>query len=414
MTEVQKRAAGYVRVSTTAQVQEGESLATQRDSITAYCKAYGLELVTIYADEGISGASTEKRPEFLQLLNDAKASKFGCLVIHSLSRFGRNARELLNNYDELESHGVKLIFLKESIDTSTPYGRLLRTVMAAFSELERDMIRERTSENRLAKWRRGGTFVGKAAYGYRWNKDRKAVEVNPVEAKIYRHIVDLYLYEGLSDLNIALRLKDEGVKFRGRKYPATQTIAYVLKNPVYYGNFVVNRHEYAGDRRTGKMKPETEHITIEAPALISKTKWDEIQKKRTFNKTKAKRVTLAQDYFLRDLLVCGECGGRILSITHSRARKDESLPRYYGCYHHQETSKRLEASGRTRCRLPLINADEIEAMVWDDMVNLLTYGGFEALGQYHPSKLEGLIGAAKYDERISRSRNCIAGPGIGT
>ena len=59
------------------------------------------------------------------------------------------------------------------------------------------------------------------------------------------------------------------------------------------------------------MKPEAEHITIEVPALISKTKWDEIQKKRTFNKSKAKRVTVALDYFLRDLLGCGECGSKI-------------------------------------------------------------------------------------------------------
>ena len=248
----QKKAAGYVRVSTTAQAQEGESLQTQRDGIAAYCQGYGLELAEIYADEGISGASTEKRPGFLQLLKDAKTGKFSCLVICSLSRFGRNARELLNNYDELENHGVKLIFLKESIDTSTPYGRLLRTVMAAFSELERDMIRERTSENRIAKWKRGGTFVGKVPYGYIWNKEKKRVEINTMEARVYRHIVELYLHEGLSDLNIALRLKEEGIKFRGRKYPATQTIAYMLKNPVYYGNFVVNRHEYKGDRRTGR------------------------------------------------------------------------------------------------------------------------------------------------------------------
>jgi hypothetical protein len=256
------------------------------------------------------------------------------------------------------------------------------------------------SENRTARWKRGGTFVGKIPFGYIWNREKKAVEINPKEAKIYQRIVDLYLHEGLSDLNISLRLKEEGIKLRGRKFPATQTIAYMLRNPSYYGHAVLNRHEYKGDRRTGKMKPASQHITFPMPALISKTEWDLIQEKRQFNKAKAKRVSLAQDYFLRDLLVCDECGGKLIALTHSRPRKDNSLLRYYTCYHHQTTAKRLEASGRTRCRLPLINAEQIEGMVWSNIVQTLTFGGFEMLDRYHPSKLEALVDADRYDEQI--------------
>ena len=83
----QKRAVGYVRVSTTGQV-EGESLATQRERIATFCRAHGYELTRIYADEGVSGASTKKRPEFLRLLEDAKAGLFHRLVVCDLSRFG--------------------------------------------------------------------------------------------------------------------------------------------------------------------------------------------------------------------------------------------------------------------------------------------------------------------------------------
>jgi DNA invertase Pin-like site-specific DNA recombinase len=401
MTEP-KKAAGYVRVSTPGQVEDKESLTTQRDGIALYCNAHGLELVQLYADEGISGASTEKRPAFMQLLQDAKARKFDYLIIHSLSRFGRNTKETINNYDLLESYGVKLIFLKENLDTSTPSGRMFRNMLAVFAEWERDVIKERMQDNKIAKWKKGGSFIGKVPFGYQWSREKKAVEINPQEAQIYQHIVDLYLHEGLSDLNIALRLKEEGIKFRGLKFPATQTIAYMLNNPAYYGNYVLNKHEYVGDRRTGKMKPASQHITFPIPALISKTKWDEIQAKRAFNKAKSKRTSLAQEYFLRDLLTCDECGGKIVAVTHSRPRADNSLPRYYGCYHHKTSSKRLEASGRTRCKLPLINAEKIEDMVWSEIIQILTFGGFQVGGEYKPSKLETLVETAQYDEQIAR------------
>jgi site-specific DNA recombinase len=396
-----ERVAEYCRVSTPGQVKDGESLANQREMSAAYRRAHGYGPAITYVDEGISGASTEKRPGFMQLLQDAKDGKFECLIVHSLSRFGRNTKETISNYDLLEGYGVKLIFLKENIDTSTPSGRMFRNMLAVFAEWERDTIKERMSENRIARWKDGRTFVGKVPYGYVWNKEKKCIEVNHQEAGIYRRIVDLYLHEGLSDLNITLRLKEEVIKLRGRKFPATQTIAYMLKNPAYYGYAVLNRHEYEGDRRTGKMKPASQHITFPMPALIPKTKWDEIQAKREFNKAKSKRTSLAQDYFLRDLLICDECGGKILAITHSRPRKDTSLPRYYGCYHHKTTSKRLEAAGRTRCRLPLINAEKIEDMVWSDIIQTLTLGGFEILGEYQPSKLETLVDTAQYDEQIA-------------
>jgi hypothetical protein len=285
----------------------------------------------------------------------------------------------------------------------------MRKVLAGIAEFEHEVIREQMSENKMIRWKAHRAFIGKVPFGYVWNKTSKAVEINPEEAQIYRHIVDLYLHEGLSDLNIVLKLKEEGIKLRGRKYPATQTIAYMLKNPAYYGYLVVNKHEYDGDRRVYelkgdkqiiKMKPVSQHITFPMPALISKTIWDEIQAKRTFNKSKSKRTSLTLDYWLRDLLICDECKGKILAVTHSRARKDGSLPRYYGCYHHKAYSKRLEASGLTRCKLPLINAEQIEDMVWSKLLHTLTFGGFE-ISEYHPSKLESLVNTAHYDDKIA-------------
>ena len=163
--------------------------------------------------------------------------------------------------------------------------------------------------NRTARWKRGGAFVGKVPFGYTWNKERKRVEVNPQEAETYRRIVAMYVNEGMSYLDVALRLKREGVKCK-KSFFSQVSVSYILKNPAYYGNYIVNRHEYDGNRRTGKMKPGDEHITIEIPALISKTEWDKIQAKRAFNTQKSKRISQARDHWLRDLLVCEEWAGR--------------------------------------------------------------------------------------------------------
>jgi DNA invertase Pin-like site-specific DNA recombinase len=396
----QKRAAGYVRVSTTGQV-EGESLATQRERIATFCRAHGYELTRIYADEGVSGASTKKPSEFLRLLEDAKAGLFHRQVVCDLSRFGRNLKELLDNYDRLEASNIKLVFLKESVDTSTPHGRLFRNLLASFAEYEREVIRVRMLGNRTARWKRGGAFVGKVPFGYTWNKERKRVEVNSQEAETYRRIVAMYVNEGMSYLDVALRLKREGVKCK-KSFFSQVSVSYILKNPAYYGNYIVNRHEYDGNRRTGKMKPGDEHITIEIPALISKTEWDKIQAKRAFNTQKSKRISQARDHWLRDLLVCEECGGPVKPYTVGRVRKDGTTPRYYACLYHKVTAKRLENYNRGRCWLPTIKAEEIEGMIWDDIVNTLTYGGFDYGGVHYPSRMEELIGTAKYDEQIAR------------
>jgi predicted site-specific integrase-resolvase len=83
-----EKAVGYVRVSSPGQAKDGESLSTQRKAIKEYCKKNNFSLVQIYADEGISGATTKKRPGLLQLLEDAEAKKFTVLIIHRLSRLG--------------------------------------------------------------------------------------------------------------------------------------------------------------------------------------------------------------------------------------------------------------------------------------------------------------------------------------
>ena len=111
-----KRAVGYVRVSSRAQAEKGESLETQRKAIFAYAVAQGWKLVHIYADEGISGANTKKRPEFQQLIKDAESKKFDIVIVHNLSRFSRKIIDNLTFVPFLKKIGVDFVSITEHIE----------------------------------------------------------------------------------------------------------------------------------------------------------------------------------------------------------------------------------------------------------------------------------------------------------
>ena len=125
MNTKQTKALGYIRVSTTVQVKEGESLSTQRQQIVDYAKAKGWELDCIYSDEGISGAKIKYRTDFKRLIEDAKQGKFEVVIFTKLSRFARNAREYMNLSYELENHSITLVSIKENIDPTTKTGKMM-------------------------------------------------------------------------------------------------------------------------------------------------------------------------------------------------------------------------------------------------------------------------------------------------
>ena len=394
MTDIQKRAVGYVRVSTTAQVQEGESLETQKTAIATYYNQHNLELVETFLDEGISGRKQD-RPGLIALLDGAKQRKFDYVIVTRLTRFGRSTRDLVGNLGILDDNGVRFVSLKENIDTSTPAGRLLRIVLIGIAEFESDVIKDQMLENRGIRAKRGDIIVGKPPFGYQWNKEKKEIEVNPQEAEIYRRIVDMYLY-GKSYKDITVQLRREGVKAKKAPF-SSAVVGQVLKSRAYLGRLRRNTHKYAGNRKLDEMKPEEQHYVMTLPPLIKKSEWDKIQAKIAFNKVKTKRIT-NPNFWLRNVLVCGECGGAIKPKS-MRGKFD-----YYQCYWSQASPKELEAHGKEKkCCLPSIPAQALHNEVDIGLSNFLTFGGFipGGGGRYAASRLEKMVNLKKYDEQIT-------------
>ena len=158
----------YTRVSTAIQV-DGYSLVAQKDKLRKYAEFQDMEIVGEYSDEGHSGKNIKGRQEFMRMLNDIEDGKDGVdfVLVFKLSRFGRNAADVLSSLQLMQDYGVNLICVEDGIDSSKEAGKLLISIIAAVAEMERENIRVQTMAGREQKAREGKWNGGFAPYGYK-------------------------------------------------------------------------------------------------------------------------------------------------------------------------------------------------------------------------------------------------------
>jgi DNA invertase Pin-like site-specific DNA recombinase len=152
---VAKRAAIYARVSTLV----GQSPAMQLDVLREYAARRELEVVAEHVDHGVSGAR-DQRPELDLLMAAARQRMFDVLLVYRFDRFARSVRHLVTALDEFQALGVEFVSYSESLDTSTPMGRAMFSIVAALAELERNIIMERSVEGQR-RARARGKHVGR-------------------------------------------------------------------------------------------------------------------------------------------------------------------------------------------------------------------------------------------------------------
>jgi site-specific DNA recombinase len=400
-----RRLVGYVRVSTTLSAEQGESPDIQREQIAKFADYKGWKLTKYYEDLGISGKNAGNRPSFQKMIRDAEKKKFDGVVVSKLSRCARNTRELLIFVDKLKQNDIRFFTIAENVDSKDKYaGKLLMQILSVIAEWDRETIELTMKEGKARKWKDKRCFIGQPPYGYYFDKKDCKVKIHEQEKKVYLRILDLYLNVGLSYKDISLRLAEEGVyrekyKKKGGKTAkqfTTPMISYLLKHPAYYGKLISNQFFYKDGRVTKEMKPETEwvHWDIEEP-MITKSKWDATQEKVKFNITKGKRIISAEDYWLRDLLTCDECGGKIKPVHGVISPKTGKFPRYYRCYWSKCSKKDLKMRDMERCYLPSIKAEKLENLIWMKLNFKLSLGKDE-------NSLKKLIDPKRYDRQINK------------
>ena len=200
----------YTRVSTAMQI-DGYSLDAQKARMKAYADFNDYQIVGEYEDAGKSGKSIEGRASFCKMMDDIKSGKDGVayVLVFKLSRFGRNAADVLSTLQVMQDFGVNLICVEDGIDSSKDAGKLMISVLSAVAEIERENIRVQTMEGRIQKAREGRWNGGFAPYGYRLVDGK--LEVNEEEAPAIRTIFDQYVNTDMGATGVAKYLENHGI-----------------------------------------------------------------------------------------------------------------------------------------------------------------------------------------------------------
>lgn len=260
----------YLRVSTAQQVDHGEGLEIQRKKIEEYCSEHGFTIMKFYEDRGISGAIKD-RPALLQLLKDCEEGLTKKIVVYKQDRLSRELTVALWLETQFKKHDIELISVVDpEYDMEDPLQKAFKRIADIFAELEKDVIAMRLKEGRINNAKKGERGSGPIPFGYRKIGDKLELDSQegPWVLKIFR-----WAAKGLSYSKIAENLNKNGLLTRRGKPFQIESVKYILRNSVYYG-----------EATFGDIKSRGEHKPI-----ISKRLFVRVQKGRSKGSIISKR-----------------------------------------------------------------------------------------------------------------------------
>ncbi len=347
-------AAIYARVSTDGQAEHGTSLDEQVRRCKAYCESQGWAVTSVYREEGVSG-SAASRPQLDRLLQCAHRHELDAIVVAKLDRWGRSMRHLTAALGDLDDLGIRFASVGEAIDSSTPSGRLLRNVLGAIAEFEREAIIERTTSGLRAVARGGSWPGGPAPYGYRIEREgnRSRLTIDDSEATMIRHAIECLVDKQLSTWQTALELNALGLTPRRSPRWTHNNLRTMLLNAVGLSGHWPYRRSRDTDAPSGQ------EIIVEIPPIISEERHEELN--RALRATsRGPGSTARKNSYLLVGRIRSACGGTMQGVSRS-----DRGTRAYRC-----ANDRPEALDRCDCRR--CEADALENTVWDEVVRLLT------------------------------------------
>lgn len=324
----QLRVAAYCRVSTDDEEQLTSYEAQKNYYTDKIMTNKEWTMAGIFADEGITGTSARKRPEFLRMIRQCKQGKIDIVLTKSISRFARNTVDCLNYVRALKELGIAVIFEKENMNTLEVDSEILITMLGAFAQSESESISANVRWGIRQAMKEGkATIQYKYLYGYRKGDDSKP-EIIPDQAEVVRKIYDLFL-SGTPVRGIQEYLNASAVpNINGESKWARSAIDSILTNEKYCGDVLLQK-TYIDDCINKKVKKNTGQLPMylvqnHHEGIISRETFDAAQAelaRRSAGKSPSKknaptgRSRYSSKYALSDRLYCGECGTRYQRCT---------------------------------------------------------------------------------------------------
>ena len=314
----QLRVAAYCRVSTKDEEQLTSYEAQQTYYTDMIMQNPNWTMAGIFADEGITGTSAAKRPEFLKLIRKCRQKKIDMVLVKSISRFARNTVDCLNYIRALKE---LVVFEKENINTMDSESEMLLTLMGAFAQAESESMSANIKWGRRQAMREGKvTFQYKHLYAYERGEDDKP-RVIPEQAEVVRRMFDSFLMGNSIRMIKAELERDKIPAVSGGESWSEATIRNILKNEIYCGDVLLQK-TYVSDCISKKSIKNTGQLPMyliqnHHEGIVSRDKFNAVQAefarrnaRRTPNKryTSTGRSCYSGKYALTERLVCGGCG----------------------------------------------------------------------------------------------------------
>lgn len=396
---------------------DGYSLDAQRTAIKDFADKENMVIVGEYVDAGKSGKNIAGRPQFIQMMEDIQSGKDGIsyVLVFKLSRFGRNAADIMNSVQTLEDNGVYLHSIEDYLDTGKGVAsKLLISILSSVAELERENIRVQTLAGREQKAREGKWNGGFAPYGYKLVNGN--LEIADDEKDVILKIFELYTTGNMGATGVAKYLNSNGYIKKKRQNGTLEAfsatfVKKVIENPVYCGQIAYGR------RKTEKIKGARNefHIVkqetfpiyqgIHEP-IVSEDLWNSANIKRKNNAVKREKVhSLEHEHILSGVLKCPQCGSPMYGNVSRKKKADGTQYKdiwFYQC------KRRKVYNGQLCDFRKNINQEVINAAVEEVISNLVKNPQFaELISQELNTKVDVSSINKEIEEHEKRRRKYI-------
>lgn len=345
----------YVRVSTTEQAEEGFSVEEQENRLRSYCDAYDLIINAVHSDPGYSGATLD-RPGIKKVVADVKAGCCKKVIVWKLDRLSRSQKDtLILLEDVFLENGCNFVSIMESFDTSTPFGRCIVGILAAFAQMERENIKARTMMGKQAGLRDGNYYSGRAPLGYKYERQtngKRMLIVDPLPAQAIQEMYQLYNSgRGMAEIGSYIQEK-YGLFINLDRTKACGAVSRVLQNPLYCGRVRYGSHEYKGKHES----------------LVTPEEWQTVNNTIQNNRKEYVRQYVKSDGLLSGMIFCGCCGAR-MSINKIGGKGGKRIKKYV-CYSISKSRSAMVKDPNCTNRRGYFPINELDGIILEEIKKL--------------------------------------------